>query len=1224
MLIAKLILKNRKIKVFDLMLFNDYICLGIERKTGIFRLLEIAGSKKWLIIIACIIGILATCFQFSPYILVYFGVMELVEHIGDLSGVSSSYVKTIALLMIGCFLCYAVFTYISLVLSHVAAFNILYEIRMKLAEKLSRLGLGYFTNSTAGAVKQVLNEDVENIELFVAHHTVDLTSSILVPIITLIVMGVIDWRLMLVSLMPPVIGLFLYVREFMSPKSQAYMKEYYDAMATMGGHAVEYVNGIQVLKIFNQANVGIARFINSIKKHSVLVRQWYASYTFSYASFLTCIGSPLVFALPLGVILSFFIDYKIFIPKLFFFLVVGGCLNMPLNKLLFISSSMSRVVEGVKRIDSILYADELFQSNKIAEPLDNSIEFDNVSFSYGDRQILKGISFRVEPGEFVGIVGPSGGGKTTMVQLAVRFWDVQEGVVRIGGVDIKDISTETLMKNISFVFQDVYLFRDTIENNIRMGNSTATMEDVQRAARAVQAEEFILKTPDGYKSIIGENNVHFSGGEAQRISIARAILKNAPIIILDEATAFSDADNEVKIQKAFAELTRGKTVLVIAHRMSSIQLADNILVVENGSIVQKGKHSTLVNDKMGLYNRLVEAYNKSKDWTLNPNEGKLLEKSTLNNLQFLDESNSVPSQIPERNYIRMLIPMFIWALIATVLQCLPFSVALMVVIEYYNALKNGESVRTSYVVIMAVAVVVIPIVYYFVNRAAYVYSYTASENIVENGRLNLAIHMKNLSMGFFNLRGTGDLSLMMTHDFENVEALVAHLLSQFVCGIVFPVICIICLLFFDWRLALIIAAVIILSVPLVLLSRYLIMWIGTKHHKILNEANSRLLEYILGIKPIKSFSIGGAKFHTLEKAAKKLKKVSLQQEAIMGPSVCLAGVFLHGVLPVVMLVGTWFMLKGTLNSEILLIFIIISMRICDPLMLSLVYLIDMMYYLISVRRIRDTMAEKPLPETEKTIVGSGFDIRFENVNFAYKDKQVLFNINCEMKHGSLTALVGCSGSGKSTLTRLIARFWDSDSGTVSIGGVSVKDIKTEQLLSQISVVFQDVYLFHDTIANNISIGHPNATREEIEAAAKAAHLHDFIMKLPDKYDTMVGEGGSMLSGGEKQRVSIARAILKNASIILLDEAASSLDAENEVLLQEALSYLVAKKTLIVIAHRLQSIMNADHIIVLSEGKIVEEGKHCDLISLNGTYARMWDQQQKAKGWKFIERESEPS
>jgi ATP-binding cassette subfamily B protein len=587
-----------------------------KRKTGVPRLLEIAGTNKWLVIAACVLGVIATFLQFFPAVLVYGGVMELVRCAGDLAAVNGPYMRRLALSMLACFGGFAVLLYVSAIISHIAAFNILYELRMKLAEKLSRLGLGYFTGSSSGAIKQVMSGDVESIELFVAHHTVDMSSAAAIPVIALAAMGILDWRLMLAALVSVPLGAFILGRQYASPDSRAAMERYYQGIANLNSTAVEFVNGMPVVKIFNQAAQAMTRFIKDIKAHAVLMRTWGASYAGPYAGFVTVIGSPLAFILPLGVILGFFeADLGVYIPKLIFFLLVGGSMNIPLLKLMYLGSLMQRNVEGVRHIDEILYAEEIPDAAEAKVPADSSLEFEDVYFSYGDREVLHGASFKVEPGQLAGIVGPSGGGKTTIAQLAVRFWDIDRGHIRIGGVDIRDMAVSELMERIAFVFQDVYLFRDTIANNIRMGNEGAGEEDVRRAARAAQAEGFILNTPDGYDSVIGEKGVHLSGGEAQRIAIARAVLKNADIIILDEATAYADAENEAKIQAAFAELTVGKTVLVIAHRLSTIQYADNILVVEDGGIVERGRHDELI-AKDGLYARLVEAYYRAQSWAL--------------------------------------------------------------------------------------------------------------------------------------------------------------------------------------------------------------------------------------------------------------------------------------------------------------------------------------------------------------------------------------------------------------------------------------------------------------------------------------------------------------------------------------------------------------------------------------------------------------------------------
>jgi ATP-binding cassette subfamily B protein len=391
------------------------------------------------------------------------------------------------------------------------------------------------------------------------------------------------------------------------------MARYYEEIARLNTGATEFVNGMPVVKIFNRAGAAVGRFAADITAHANMVREWFESYTLIYSVFMTLIGSSLSLILPVGVIIALFeTDLSKFVPKLVFFLIVGGMLGTPLHKLLFIGSLMTENSEGIKHIDDILYADELLDSENPQQPVDGSLEFENVVFSHGEEEVLHGISFRVESGQLVGLVGPSGGGKTTIAQLAARFWDVREGSIRLGGVDVRSIAIETLMDNIAFVFQDTYIFRDTVEANIRMGNRTANMEDVQRAARAAQVNKFISRLPQGYATVLGEQSVHLSGGEKQRIAIARAILKSLPVIILDEATAHADAENESRIQAAFAELTGGKTVLVIAHNLSSIRDADCILVVDGGRITERGAHDELM-ELSGLYKTMMSLHDRAQN-----------------------------------------------------------------------------------------------------------------------------------------------------------------------------------------------------------------------------------------------------------------------------------------------------------------------------------------------------------------------------------------------------------------------------------------------------------------------------------------------------------------------------------------------------------------------------------------------------------------------------------
>lgn len=383
------------------------------------------------------------------------------------------------------------------------------------------------------------------------------------------------------------------------------------------------------------------------------------------------------------------------------------------------------------------------------------------------------------------------------------------------------------------------------------------------------------------------------------------------------------------------------------------------------------------------------------------------------------------------------------------------------------------------------------------------------------------------------------------------------------------------------------------------------------------DVASGILEYVGGIQTLRAFNLAGQHFQNLKKSFDQERKAAIGMEtgaaapvSMLGRSILSCGIGL------VILVGSVLLIRGELTPFYYIAFLILALTVYEPVLTLFTFIADFSRTRRSGERIKALFDEKPLPEPLDSQTPCGTEIVFDHVSFGYGTTEVLHDISLQFPARSVTALVGPSGSGKSTITRLAARFWDVNSGAVRLGGVDVRDMKSDEVLSRISVVFQDVYLFHDTIEENIRMGKPDATREEIIAAAKAAACHDFIMALPNGYQTMVGEGGSTLSGGEKQRISIARALLKDAPIVLLDEATASLDPENEVLIQQAISALVVEKSVIVIAHRLQSIMSADKIVVLDEGRVAEQGTHEELLKRNGIYARLWAEQSQAGNWRL--------
>ncbi|MEN7547159.1 ABC transporter ATP-binding protein [Rapidithrix thailandica] len=483
-------------------------------------------------------------------------------------------------------------------------------------------------------------------------------------------------------------------------------------------------------------------------------------------------------------------------------------------------------------------------------------------------------------------------------------------------------------------------------------------------------------------------------------------------------------------------------------------------------------------------------------------------------------------------------------------------------------------------------------------------------------RLKLGNHLQRLSMGYFKKRDPGDLASVVLQDVANFETIFGHTVGN-IAGAVFATLTLSVFLFaVDWRLALLLIAALPLGYLFVKIANWVITKQGAKLVLARNATGARFLEYVQGIRFIKSYGMTGAHFKSLERAMRDFKKASIRTEALPGPFVLLAAIIFELFFLGMVGLGVGYFETGTLSIPVLIAFLIMGYRLYEPLKVVLVDYVTLRYMNISLTRIIDLLKAEE-QEWEEDCPPEHFDIAFDHVNFSYTgDENVLKGISFYIPEKSMVALVGPSGSGKTTIANLIARFWDAQQGSVMIGGIDIQLLAPHTVYQMISEVFQEVYLFDDTVYNNILIGNPKASKEQVWQAAKAAQCQEFIRSLPQGMETRVGEGGSRLSGGQKQRVSIARAMLKDAPIVLLDEATASLDPENEVYIQRAIQQLVKDKTVVVIAHKLQTIKNANQIIVLDQGRIKETGDHTYLMEVGGLYTQLWNQQQKAQSWKI--------
>lgn len=556
-----------------------------------------------------------------------------------------------------------------------------------------------------------------------------------------------------------------------------------------------------------------------------------------------------------------------------------------------------------------------------------------------------------------------------------------------------------------------------------------------------------------------------------------------------------------------------------------------------------------------------------------------------------------------------------YTMLANLVNIVPFFLSIEAIRTIFHAFDgSGQPLDTTRLWWIFGIMAVYMLVMALAERASYRANFHGAYEMSASGRLSLAEHLRKLSLGFLSRRDPGDLSSMLVSDFMMAETGISHHLPQLMGAVVMPVLAFASLVWIDWRMAVSMFA----ALPLALL----VLWASTKAQRSLSgrqiqakiNAGNRLEEYLQGIRVMKAYNLLGDRFVRLRDAFAELRRACIRQEALLGPFVLLSITLVRAGLTLMVLCGTYLLLGGKLSILVFVLFLVVGSRVFDPLTSALTNFTEFRYFSVAGGRILSLMNEPEMKgERKSPEVG---DIRFEHVSFAYQDKEVLHDVTVTLPQNSLTALVGPSGSGKSTVMKLCARFYDPQQGRIFFGGVPMDKIAPESLMSHISMVFQDVYLFQDTLRNNIRFGKADATDEEIIAAAKKACCHDFIMRLPQGYDTMVGEGGCTLSGGEKQRISIARAMLKDAQVILLDEATASLDPENEVEVQKAIDSLIKGRTVIAIAHRLKTIKDADRIIVLDNGRIKEEGTHDELVRKERLYAHLWNMQENISGWKL--------
>lgn len=589
-----------------------------KKQSSLSRILSYAGGHKKLTLLGCILSALSAVLGLIPYVCVWLAARNVLEAWPSPSGVSglSRWGWTAVWTAIGSIALY----FAALMSTHIAAFRTARNIRRTAMAHVLKLPLGFFTGNQSGRLRKLIDDNAGLTEDLLAHKLPDLAGTIVTPVAAIVMLFLFDWKMGLLCLVTMVLAL-LSMCLMMGGKNAGFFHRYQKEIERMSGEAVEYVRGIPVVKMFQQTVYSFKAFYAAIRDYSDLASQYAMSCRIGQTCFLTFINGAFALLIPAALLLSSGRDVRTVLVNFIFYALFAPACGQMINRIMYMSEAVMEADEAVGRLDEILGQEPLEESKVQKRPANAAVSFDHVGFTYpgSDRPALNDVSFSVLPGQVTALVGPSGGGKTTAASLIPRFWDTDSGTVAIGGINVRELNTEDLMRQVAFVFQDTRLFKESLLENIRAARPEASRDEVLSAARAAQCDDILEKLPQGLDTVVGTKGIYLSGGEQQRIALARAILKDAPIVVLDEATAFADPENEHQIQKAFEALTKNKTVLMIAHRLSTVQNADSIIVLSDGRVIEQGSHESLL-ALHGVYTGMWEDYQRSAQWKVGKEE----------------------------------------------------------------------------------------------------------------------------------------------------------------------------------------------------------------------------------------------------------------------------------------------------------------------------------------------------------------------------------------------------------------------------------------------------------------------------------------------------------------------------------------------------------------------------------------------------------------------------
>jgi ATP-binding cassette, subfamily C, bacterial CydCD len=1131
-----------------------------------------------------------------------------------------------ALLTLAAIVLRGVLEYARTMVAHRTAARVQAELRRRLYDRVTALGPAHFTQSRTGDVILSLVEGVQQLEVYFGQYLPQLGVAALSPVLIFAFVAFVDLPIALVLLVAALVTLVAPAAWHRRDRARSEARQ--TAYSAFGAEFLDSVQGLATLKAFGQSRARAALLQD--RSHKLFESTMGVLLTSTLGRGITDTGIAVGAAVALG-----WGAYRVHagqmeLGALLIILMLGVEVFRPMRELRILLHQGMLGVSAAEGIFKILGAQPTVGERDArgldAAPLSPTVSFEHVKFAYpgGRRPAHDGLSFEVKAGERVGIVGPSGSGKSTVAKLLLRFYDPQAGRILVGGHDLRLLSLDQLRSQLAVVNQDTYLFHGTVEQNLRMGKPGATAAELEAAARAANAAEFIARLPEGYQTVVGERGVKLSGGQRQRIAIARALLRDAPILILDEALSSVDAESEAVIQEALDRLMEGRTTLIFAHRLSSVIGADRIVVLEDGRVVEGGSHTALM-AQGGAYYRLMAAQSRDGAATV-----ELTARPPAADGERADESLTAAGAEPTDAILRAegmgwpkllrvlggLIAGYRGTLAVTFLLGVARVVALIgvgVLSALVVRAVKGDAPFGALLVALAVVAPLAGILHWIESWLAHDTAY----RLLADMRLGMFTTLDALAPAYLTRRRTGDLVGVATHDIELIEYFFAHTVTPAFVAVLVPVGVLVILGSFGWPLALVLAPFLAYSALTPVLARGRIDRLGSRAREVSGDLNAHAVDTVQGLGEVVAFQQVGARG---EEFAAKAREYLAVRMPFLGDltlqTVCQEVATGLGGLAVV-LTGAGLVLAGRLDSGMLPLLTLLAMSAFVPVWEIAQVGRQLADTLGATRRVyavhSEPVAVRDGPGVGSERVPSAPALEMSGVSFAYPGRRrpALADVSFTVAAGSTVALVGPSGAGKTTVASLFLRFWDPDTGVVRMGGHDLRRYGLDELRRRIALVAQDTYLFNDTLRGNILLARPGASPAELLAAVEKASLGPLVATLPDGLETIVGERGAQLSGGQRQRVAIARAFLKDAPILILDEATSHLDAVNEQLVRAALDVLARDRTTVVIAHRLSTVRDADQIIVLEEGRVAETGTHQRLLEGGGLYAHLVSRQLTA-------------